>query len=157
MNVEKKIDTIKKIINDNADIDGDYWHYEGDELIHQILDTFNEKEWFSFIEELNNFTDNERSQFCCTLLNYDNNRIVKIVDIYEIFFNQYLLLPLEDASWIMQDIMYVENIRQPNLDLLKKLRQKVKTIRNFKNTHWEESTFLWAENIIDKVIEKHFH
>lgn len=157
MNLEKKIDTIKKIINDNADIDGDYWHYEGDELIHQILDTFNEKEWFSFIEELNNFTDNERSQFCCTLLNYNNNRIVKIVDIYEIFFSQYLLLPLEDASWIMQDIMYVENIRQPNLDLLKKLRQKVETIRNYNNTHWEESTFLWAENIIDKVIEKHFH
>jgi len=57
----------------------------------------------------------------------------------------------------MQDIMYVENIRQPNLDLLKKLRQKVETIRNFKNTDWEENTFLWAENIIDKVIEKHLH
>ncbi|WDF61029.1 hypothetical protein PQ462_06595 [Flavobacterium sp. KACC 22758] len=157
MNLEKKIDSIKKIINDNGDIDGDYWYYEGDESIHQILDTFNEKEWLSFIEELNNFTDDERYQFCCTLLNYDNNRIVKIVDIYEIFFTQYLLLPLEDASWIMQDIMYVENIRQPNLDLLKKLRQKVETIRNFKNTDWEENTFLWAENIIDKVIEKHLH
>ncbi|WP_286967520.1 hypothetical protein [Flavobacterium sp. UBA4854] len=155
MSLEKKIESIKKIINDNADIDGDFWHYEGDELIYQILDTFNENEWRDFIQELNNFTDDERYQFCCTLLNYDTNRIIKIVDIYEIFFTQYLLLPLEDAYWILQDIMYVENIREPNLDLLKKLRQKMQTLRNCDIAHWEEDTFLWAENIIDKVIEKY--
>ena len=50
--------------------------------------------------------------------------------------------------------MYVENIRQPNLELLKKLREKVETLRNFNVTHWKEDTFLWAENIIDKVIQK---
>jgi len=157
MDLKKKTNQIKKIINDNANIDGDFWHYAGDELIHQILDTFNENEWRDFIQELNNFTDDERCQFCYTILNYNTNRIVKIVDIYEIFFTQYLLLPLEDAYWILQDIMYVENIRDPNLDLLKKLREKVQTLRNCDIAHWEEDTFLWAENIIDKVIEKYHH
>ncbi|WP_300976598.1 hypothetical protein [Flavobacterium sp.] len=156
MKLEERIKAIKKIINDNEDIDGDFWHYEGDELIHQILDTFIENEWQSFIKELDNFTDYERYQFTTTLLNYDNDRIVKIVDIYEIYFNQYLLLNLEDADWLIQDLMYVENIRQPSINLLKNLHYKINQLRKYDKTVWKEDQFAQAENTINQVIEKHY-
>lgn len=156
MKLEDKIKTIKKIINENEHIDGDFWYHCGDELIHKVLDTFNESEWKIFIKELNDFKDYERYQFCCTLLNYDNERIIKIVDIYDIFFSQYLLLELEDADWIIQDIMYVENIRQPSLDLLRKLNQKIHQLRNYDKTVWKEDQFLLAENMINKVIGKYY-
>lgn len=156
MNIKAKVAKIKKYINDNDDIDGDLWHYSGNEFIYKILDTFDESDWQYLIKDLTNFEDNERFQFSNTLLGYDTDRIINIVDIYEIFFTQYLLLKLEDADWIIQDIMYVENIRNPNINLLEKLRQKINQIRGYEKTAWNEEQFLWAESIIDKVLKKHY-
>jgi hypothetical protein len=156
MNIKAKVAKIKKYINDNDHIDGDFWHYSGNEFIYKILDTFDESDWQYLIKDLTNFEDKERYQFSNTLLGYDTDRIISIVDIYEIFFTQYLLLKLEDADWIIQDIMYVENIRNPNIYLLEKLRQKINQIRGDEKTAWNEEQFLWAESIIDKVLKKHY-
>ncbi len=66
-------------------------------------------------------------------------------------------MKLEDADWLIQDIMYVENIRKPNLNLLEDLLEKIGQIRRFEKTHWNEEQFLWAENIISKVLKNHYN
>lgn len=156
--MDNKLSKIKKIIKTYKDIDGDFWFYEGNDLIYEILDTFDEIEWENLKLDLNNLKDYEHSIFSRVILSYDTDRIVDKVDVYEIFFTEFVLLSdLDDADCLLQDIMYLKNIRKPKLDLLEKVKEKIKILKNFKETINDQNMFLFAENTVEEVIKKHYH
>lgn len=155
--MNNKLSKIKKIIKTYKEIDGDFWFYEGNDLIYQILDTFDEIEWENLKLELNNLKDYEHSIFSRVILSYDTDRIVDKVDVYEIFFTEFVLLSdLDDADCLLQDIMYLKNIRKPKLDLLEKVKEKIKILKNFKETVNEQNMFEFAEKTVEEVIKKHY-
>jgi len=155
MKIETKIEQIKQIIDDHHDDDGDFWSFVGDKYIREILDSFDTPDWECFIIELANFDDKQRLQFCKTALHY-SPRNVDIIDVLDIFFNQYLLLNLEDADWMIEGIVYLQNMRSPSLDLLEKLRQKIDQIRRYEKKISSEKELLSAEDVIDKVVKTHY-
>lgn len=155
--MNKKISKIKEIIKEFRNIDGDFWHYGGNELIYEILNSFDGTEWEKLKVELNNFEDYEHSIFARAILSYKNDRMLSKADVYEIFFLQFVLLnDLDDSDCLLQDIMYLENIRKPKLNLLENVKEKIKILRSYEKSINNEEMFLFAENLIDDVIKKHY-
>lgn len=90
--MNNKIQTIKKIIKEDENLDGDYWIHCGNEMIYNVLDTFSDEEWMELKEDLVNFSNSEHSIFSRAILDYDTNRLIQNVDIYEIFFTEFILM-----------------------------------------------------------------
>lgn len=152
--MNNKIQTIKQIIKENENIDGDYWFHSGNDLIHKILDTFIDDDWEILKNDLENFTDTEHSVFSRAILFYDSD---KSEDIYEIFFTEFVLLnDIDDADCLLQDIMYLENMKNPNLELLKAIGDKIQIIRNYEKTINNEKMFDYAEEIVTSKVKKHY-
>lgn len=156
ISVDEKIHQIKKIIEQNKDTDGDYWHHFGNGLIYEILDTLNEEEWEFLKKDLINFKDYEHSIFARAILWYNDKDAITIVDTFEIFFMEFVLLSdLDDADCLFQDFHLVEDIQNPSIELLEQIKNKVSILRNYDESTNDESTFLFAENTIDRLIHKH--
>lgn len=66
-----------------------------------------------------------------------------------------LLSDLEDADCLFQDFHLVEDIQNPSIELLEQIKNKVSILRNYDESINDESTFLFAENTIDRLIYKH--
>ncbi|SDJ57131.1 hypothetical protein [Chryseobacterium jejuense] len=138
--VAHKISEIKHIIEKDKNTDGDYWLNVGNEMIYKILDTFNESDWKELEKDLINFKDAEHSIFARAILHYDENRIVDI-DHYQLFFKSFILLKdYEDCDCLLFDMMYIENIKNPDLELFNNIKSKIKLL--------EDSGFATNEDIL---------
>ena len=154
--MKSKIQTIKIIIRDDENTDGDYWIYCGNGLIYEILDTFTDDEWTELKNDLLNFTDSEHSIFSRAILHYDARQIDNM-DIYEIFFTEFVLIKdIEDADCLLQDIMYLENIKKPKLKLLEAVKQKIENIADYKKTTNNAEMFEYARRTVNNLIRKHY-
>ena len=155
--MNSKIQTIKKIIKEDENTDGDYWIHCGNELIYTILDTFSDDEWIQLKKDLVNFYDSEHSIFSRAILHYDTHRQVENVDIYEIFFTEFVLLnDIDDADCLLQDIMYLEKIKKPKFSLLEDIKQKIDIIAKYEKTINNAEMFEYAKRTVDNEIIKHY-
>lgn len=153
MNV--KIQNIKNFIWENKNNDGDSWIHGGNEVIYNILDTFNHLEWNELNQALINFTDNEHSIFCRAILFYDENRKLEIDNI-EIFFKEFVLLgDYEDCDCLLWETTYLEFVKKPNIELFNNVRAKIRFLEDFGYSTDQEMLDLAYKNI-DKAIVKHF-
>ena len=125
-----KILNIKNLIEEDKNTDGDYWLHEGNEIIYKILDTFNESDWRELELDLVNFKDHEHSIFARAILHYDENRKVDI-DHYRLFFKEFVLLKdYEDCDCLLEDLFYIENVKNPDLELFNDVKLKVKFLED---------------------------
>ena len=155
--MNSKIQTIKKIIKEDENTDGDYWIHCGNELIYGILDTFSDDEWIQLKNDLVNFNDSEHSIFSRAILHYDTHRLVENVDIYEIFFTEFVLIKdIDDADCLLQDIMYLEKIKKPKFSLLEDIKQKIDNIAKYEKTINNAEMFEYAKRTVDNEIIKHY-
>ncbi|REC62850.1 hypothetical protein DRF65_08490 [Chryseobacterium pennae] len=147
-----KISEIKHIIEKDRNTDGDYWLNGGNEMIYKILDTFNQSDWKELEEDLVNFKDYEHSIFARTILHYDENRIVDI-DHYQLFFRSFILLKdYEDCDCLLFDMFYIENVKNPDLELFNNIKSKIQFLEEAGFSTNEDILHL-AYNSIDKVIK----
>ncbi len=153
--MKSKTSKIKNIIFKDYQKDGDYWSYFGNSLIYEILDTFNKTDWNYLKEDLITWKDFEHSIFSRAILDYDAHRIVDEVDVYEIFFTEFVLqTDLDDADCQLQDLMCLQGIKKPNLLLLEQIKEKIKILSNYKLTIHSKENFEKAEQIVEDVISK---
>lgn len=146
---------IKRIIEKDKKTDGDFWLNGGNETIYEILDTFTDSDWQQLDKDLIHFKDHEHSIFARAILHYDENREIE-VDNYEFFFKAFVLLKdYEDCDCLLFDIMYIENIKNPDLALLNNVRSKIKFLEN-SGFSTNEDLLNSAYNSIEKVMKKRF-
>lgn len=138
--IANKISEIKHIIERDRNTDGDYWLNGGNEVIYKILDTFKESDWKDLKEDLAGFKDYEHSIFARALLHYDEDRKVDI-DHYYLFFTSFILLKdYEDCDCLLFDMMYIENVKKPDLELFNNVKAKIKFL--------EDSGFATSEDVL---------
>lgn len=155
--MNNKIQSIKEIIKEDENTDGDYWIHCGNDLIYKILDTFSDDEWQELKNDLINFKDYEHSIFSRAILHYDTHRLVENVDIYEIFFTEFILLKdIDDADCLLQDIMYLQKINKPKLNLLEAIKQKIDDITKYEKTINNSEMFEYAKRTVESEIKKHY-
>lgn len=153
--MKTEISKIKNIILEDYKTDGDYWLHMGNNLIYEILDTFDEQDWNYLKGDLINWRDFEHSIFSRAIRSYGTLKVIDKVDIYEIFFTEFVLqTDLDDADCQIEDIMYVQNIRNPTLELLQKIKQKIITLSNYTLTINSKENFKNAIRIVEDVISQ---
>jgi hypothetical protein len=153
--MKSKISKIKNIILQDHNTDGDYWLYGGNNLIYEILDGFDENDWNHLKNDLNTWKDFEHSIFSRAILNYNIDKIVNKADIYEIFFTEFILqTDLEDADCQIQDVMYIQNIKNPSLQFLNQVKEKIQILSNYNLTTNSTESFENAKKYVEQVISK---
>lgn len=154
MNINYKLKEIKSLIKEWGGIDGDFWLHCGNDLIYEILDIFDETDWDDLNKDLINFTDHEHSIFARAILSYDDDRKLKI-DNYEIFYKEFVLLDdYEDCDCLLFEIMYIEHVKTPQIELFNKVKSKIKFLEDLgHSTNKEMLNF--AYHYVDKAILKH--
>ena len=123
MNDKSKIVELYNIVNDNQELDGEYWYYIGYDSIIKKINTFNVQEILLLINNLSNWSS-EQLFILANGLIYESSNCEKIktyIDYKRIY---YKILSMVNA----EDVMYLcepwELILEADLETLKIVKQR---------------------------------
>jgi hypothetical protein len=151
MIIKQKIQSLFNIIDQDADTDGDYWIHHGNDLLFEILNTFNEAEWKFLMDDLKNWQDSQLSIFIRAMKTYDSE-LIDPIWIFGYIFT--ILNDLDDCDCLVQDLYLLKWLEQKDVNLLFKVKGKIELIRlSYKRTIHSSEVFSSCESMIDGFIK----